>query len=199
MIFGGLGWFSLYYLPTSMDANTHLIQVAEASPRWPRTQCTLLGPTSLRSVPIGLPGRRQRLFSDPSRLGLAYRIDAHVRFEPVHPWIEATVVTSTAHQYPTDRYWVTDAVVRFDARDGQLAVKAALDEAYGNGATVPCWYNPSEPADVMLTQHPSVLTLSGPNSLEKARMGKLLSVAISVGVVISVVLVGVTYLASTYR
>ena len=193
-ILGWLSWLSFYYTPTSIATNTYVIQVAEASPRWPQAQCTLLGPTSLLSLPLGGRGETR----------LSYRIDARVRFETVHldpltNQIDATVVTSTAHQYPTDRYWVTDAVARSDTHAEQLAVKAALDEAYGNGATVPCWYNPSEPADVMLTQHPSVLTLSGPNSLEKARMGKLLSVAISVGVVISVVLVGVTYLASTYR
>ena len=82
--------------------------------------------------------------------------------------IDATVVTSTAHQYPTERFWVTGdphAVGR-TVGDEQLGVKATLDEAYGNGVTVPCWYDPLDPTDVMLTQDPSVLDLY---SLEQAR------------------------------
>ena len=167
---GGLSWLSLYYTPASIATNTYAIQVAEASPGWPQAQCTLLGPTSLVSLPLGGRGMDR----------LSYRIDAHVRFETVH----RGVVTSTAHQYPTDRHWVTDPYrARVDGarphpnmHDEQLAVKAALDEAYGNGATVPCWYDPSEPADVMLTQDPSVLYFSGPNSLEAARTGKVFGV-----------------------
>ena len=166
-----LSWLSFYYMPTSIATNTYVIKIAEESPRWPQAQCTLLGPTSLLSSPLGGRGATR----------LSYRIDARVRFETVHldaltNQIDATVVTSTAHEYPTDRYWVTEAVARSDAHAEQLAVKAALDEAYGNGARVPCWYDPSEPADVMLTQDPSVLHLSGPNSLEAARTGKVFGV-----------------------